>query len=159
MKMKLSDLIERVEAATGPDRELDYRLAYFLGWRFSGFEWAKQSRDQDWLSDDEFATLDEMAGGWKRPDQKEWPYPGTNTNEVPLWTASLDAAIGLVERVLPGWAWDVEGGGLRNHAHLLEPPKTPKEAWQGQTGQFGATPAIALMLALLHALTEEGETP
>ena len=67
----------------------------------------------------------------------------------PLYTASVDAVIALTERVLPGWHWsiyDTDGVG-RCNAQLERPDFTGAEDFDGT----GATPAIALLIALLRA--------
>lgn len=61
---------------------------------------------------------------------------------VPKLTASVDAAIALAERVLPDHDFIIgkTNGGLTIHAQV------------GPNGmEFGATPAIALCIALLRA--------
>jgi hypothetical protein len=83
------------------------------------------------------------------------------------FTASLDAALGLVERVLPGWKWTVA------HHHNMPDCETPdprpyyadaaSAAWiEGETRRkehaeaFGHTPALALLAALLRAIISNG---
>lgn len=61
----LNELLERVKAATGPDRQLDYALFCH------------------------FAPRD-VASAWH-------PHEGHQ------YTASIDAAVALCERLLPGW--------------------------------------------------------
>lgn len=65
---------------------------------------------------------------------------------VPIYTASLDAAIALVERVLPGWSFMLDNR-LRPQAKLL-PPGQISSADERSTGE---TIAIALLIALLKA--------
>jgi hypothetical protein len=71
--------------------------------------------------------------------------------EVPAYTASLDSALGLVERVLPGWAWRVEfvakwrPGGPFYGADLTDGIKPASR-------RAGPTPALAVLAALLKAL-------
>lgn len=149
-------IIARLEKATGPDRELDYRLAYSLGWRFNGFEWQEQSRDQDRLSDDQFRDLDQMAGGWKRPDQKKWPYPGSNDNEVPRWTASIDAALTLIPG---GWDWLLAVfQGERPTATIQRKGGGFHAAPEIEFDESGASPAIGLCIAAIKAIAAQAET-
>lgn len=75
MQGDLSKLIERVENATGPDRELDLELANVAGWRCDG----------DWLYTPDGAMAAFTA------------------DSPPAYTSSLDAALALVEEKLPGW--------------------------------------------------------
>ena len=75
--MTLTDLIARLEAATGPDPELDKLISLEL----VGFD----------------------------PDRlpTHWPDIGRPASPHAPYTASLDAAIALVEAKLPGWWWAV----------------------------------------------------
>lgn len=77
-KSSLDDLLARVEAATGADRELDGAICRAVGDQvasdqISGFIWRSGA-----------------TGGW---------------SDVPNLTASIDAVLALVERCLPGWEW------------------------------------------------------
>lgn len=118
--MTIAELLERVEGATGPDRELDAALCATL--RFGG---------------------DERCVRYP----KTWTRVGQIRDWVPVYSASLDAALALVERVLPGWTW--EGG--RDPA---------KASWaylyakiDGPTFSASApTAALALLAALLRSL-------
>jgi hypothetical protein len=77
----MDELIERLEKATGPDRELDGAIALSLGW-----------------------TFQKMKGDSKPYYRK----PGETTyymrSEVPAYTASIDAALTLVPE---GWAYQL----------------------------------------------------
>lgn len=66
----------------------------------------------------------------------------------PPVTASLDAAIALVERVLPGWDWGVMSAGEDGSEGKLW-----QHGWHDDTvvHAFHALPAIALIIALLKA--------
>ncbi len=79
---------------------------------------------------------------------------------APAYTASVDAAIALAERVLPGWGWELAS----NTSHIkncLNPeygnPVGKHPHWAAVANQSsrkfvdGATPAIALLIALLRA--------
>jgi len=104
----MAELIERLEAADGPCRELEYRIAYALGWRFDGFEGEDQSRDQETLSDQDFADLGMMAGAWKLPHQDRWPtdFDPPRWNDCPPeWTSSIDAALTLAEGFSEAQLW------------------------------------------------------
>lgn len=73
------DLLTRVRNATGPDREWDAEIASALGFPIE----------------------------WKQANYTMETYPvitWSDTREpCPQFTASIDAALALVERVLPGW--------------------------------------------------------
>lgn len=105
----MSNLTQRLEAATCGERELDAELAF----RF--------------------------MPGFVRGRSNDAAY-------APSFTTSLDAALALVERCLPGWRWAVgvygtgyqaalDSGGVFNQFHSEAP-----------------TPALALCLALIRAL-------
>lgn len=86
--MILKDLLDRVKGATGPDRKLDEDIAV---WTYP-----------------ELATFQRSpSGGWIHPEfGKIAPADG--------YTSSLDAALALVERRLPGWGCTITlalGGG------------------------------------------------
>lgn len=69
------------------------------------------------------------------------PGPGQLIPEGPYYTASLDAALALLERVRPGTLWElyrIAGGYLANL------PDTDSG--------FAPTPALALLIATLKAL-------
>jgi hypothetical protein len=80
------------------------------------------------------------------------------------YTASLDAALALVERVLPGSY--VELSGPRKYLHIPTPVPNRWKAYiatfnhDGDKTGWAATPALALLAALLRAListhSEEG---
>ena len=79
-------IIARLEAATGPDRELSRDIAFALGWRVC---WGK------WYSP---ATAAEA-----RKSKKALPaYPASL--EPPDFTGSLDAALTLVPK---GWGYQI----------------------------------------------------
>lgn len=116
--MTIEALIEKLSAATGPDRDIDGALV------------------------EVFATHPPL---WKRKrgSTSEWgnDHP-LSSWDAPRYTASLDAALALVEKKLPGWDWEVHNNGL---ARLLSP--------EGNSIYANApTPALALCLALLRAL-------
>jgi hypothetical protein len=75
---------------------------------------------------------------------------------VPPFTASLDAALALVESKLPGWLWAggtvgvFEGGEAA--LMTLHPPPDDAEAYS--IGR-AATPALAALIALLTALESQ----
>ena len=133
-------------AATGPDRELDARI-----WaEFDGRDVRDDLERGMMLAKSRKPPHDECVIGYIDPGKRSRNFsadgfrPGPN---LPNYTASLDAASTLVERVVPGAQWEVEG------------PKTPcatlfAEQCDDQT-HFAATPAIALCLADIRATLEE----
>jgi len=77
-KAELQALIERVKAATGPDREIDLEIALFAGW-----------------------THVRMKGDakpyWRKPGETQY----FMRSEPPRYTASLDAITAMIERDVP----------------------------------------------------------
>lgn len=143
MTADLSAIIARLEAAEVGGDELSARAMQVLvvpngrveQSRING-AWCIYVGDQLW-----------QERGWWRPDG--WPV-----------TTSLDAALALAERVLPGWLWDVTTittavGGLRKPlASVVRPDQTEGE--EIKTWGYGATPALALCIAILRAKQGEG---
>lgn len=141
----LSEFIARLEKAEGPDRELDAELARFEGW-----------------------TFEKMKGDahpyWRKPDTTA--YYMRERNGPPAYTVSLDASLALVERVMPGWSWSVDTMSQPPddwskvkrlpRAQLAEPVMTKFGKGIGRRADVqAATPALALLLALLTALARE----
>lgn len=119
---KLADLLAKVQAATGPDRELDSRLlCVHTGEDFEGL-----IRDGYTVSD-------------------------INPAE---YTASIDAALVLVEKVLPDVMWRLQSDpttGDGYEASLVSSERFPPSDGRAS----GATAPLALLAALLSALTEK----
>lgn len=64
---------------------------------------------------------------------------------------SCSAAIALVERVRPGWHWSIyDSNGAGKAEAQIEPPEFSYDPFEGEA----ATPAIALVLALLQSLED-----
>lgn len=148
----VEDLLARVEAATGADRELDVRLwAHFDGrevTRKGRLLLAKSSRGaQDQCQIGVFNDVTGFHAAWANP-----PYPKL--------TASLDAALALVERVRPGWQgeiqWAANGHG---YAALAPKPWAPHHGQEVEdVGGFEAaapTRPLAVIAALLRTLSGE----
>lgn len=75
-----------------------------------------------------------------------------NQLSFPKYTASLDAVIALVERVLPGWSWEARKSGFGNgQASVWDPMDQPRH---GTTirADHKSSPAIALLIATIKAL-------
>lgn len=135
---KLQVLLERVKAASGPDREMDAAV---------------------WLALEPGVT------------RKQWSYIHTASGQecrmdetrdatgrlivVPSFTASIDAALALVERVLPGWFGKVSFNGRGSFCWLWEPGVLDDD----DDGKpiYGKTPALAILAALLTALAASKE--
>lgn len=135
MSLDLAALLERVEAASGPDRELDADIT---------------------------DLLNPLGATWRRNPPGEYVYTyvdklGWGKNPEP-YTASLDAALALCERVLPGVWRDISGPNPNIAPHKGKPfvvtiecggPRKRVSAW-------GTSEALALLSALLKALRSTG---
>lgn len=127
----VAELLASVEAATGPEQELDALImcalvagpgAYVEQSKFNGKWCIYTAPNCSWQG----SVMDGMwrDGGW------------------PL-TASLDAALALCERVLPGWLIRLEIH--TSHARIQSPD------YVHDFGGLGATTPLALLAALLKA--------
>ena len=127
VKADVADLIWRVEKATGPDRDVDWRIA--------------------------------MAFHIPEPWQHTAPWPpfapkSKFEKSIPVFTGSIDAALALVERCLPGSGYVIGMG--------RETPDDPLGACAIYSGLSGdsrelaeeeaPTLPLAILLALLTAL-------
>lgn len=111
----LTDLLARLEATEGADRELDRTT-------------------DNWRMDHEMALSGHTSMSLLAP-----PY-----------TASLDASLGLVKRVLPGVLWRV--GSLDERAHARLASYGPDGHATLLVNTHATTPALALLCALLKAI-------
>jgi hypothetical protein len=126
-----ADLIARLEAATGPDRELDARIwcavfapegAYVERSRFNG-EWCIYH-----------------GKSVRSGEPRLWEAKNSRVRPV---TESLDAALTLVP--VGGWRWHVDYRPGAQCWHGLSSP------FNDECDSLGATPAIALCIAALKA--------
>lgn len=129
----LAGLLERVKAATGPTRELDGDLFLDLG----VYPIESQSR-------------------WESPPSapiREWA-----SRQALPYTASIDAALALVEKMLPGAVWHVmtDYGDL-NRAKIGQEGNPRASIYRSDDRQLfsqadAITPALAILAVLLTAL-------
>lgn len=136
---KYADIIERLGNAEDFDRDLDRDIGLTLmGWRYEDVEG--------------FGQMIYI------PDENAY-YPDHPGSLTPSITASIDAAIALVKRLLPGWRvenlceWENET--LRNRgAWTCDLRENGHEFFSGGRGKcpHAQTPALALLIALLRAL-------
>ena len=147
----ISELLERVQNATGPDRDVDVAIMATC------FDWAK-------------AEPPYYAPHCVGDEPIYWHAPNwLQKRPCPELTASMDAALALVERVLPGWKVSLYIGhltgakdGSGSRAELFS-PKKPKRIsatdwkWMKVAVCYHAhTPALAILAALLMALSMRG---
>ena len=123
------DLLKRVREATGADRELDAAIATAA----LGFDvWPKRVFDSHTGWTDRFVSVMGRAS-----DKTHW-------ESIPEFTASLDAALALVERLGRHWSLS-DVGGAYYIASIADRPSFEAK---------GRTPALALLAALLSSLDE-----
>lgn len=140
---ELQSLLERVEKAAGPDREIDAAA-------FQGF-------DPDFPE----GALQMHAGFIDPANFATGPYTSV---KAPRYTASIDAALALVERVLPGSLWHVNRpaewkGKTKKRRGVLVPAfegyislGTIGNADYVSGSAMGHNPALAILAALLKAM-------
>jgi hypothetical protein len=123
----LDTLITRVEALTGPDREVDAEIALAVGW---------------------VSMTDRQGDTW-------WHLPDGDWQRLPRLTGSLDAGKALLGQLLPGLGWSVgkpDGTDygqchIWNHANRTKP-----FVWSE-----AATEEIAFVAAILRAYRAKGD--
>jgi len=113
-RQTLSDLLEKVRACEGADREVDRLIVEAFGTKPSGIPVC------------------------------------ANILGIGAFTSSVDAALALVERVLPGWWWAVGqySGGAAS-------ANVSRDGKRHGPDVMAPTPALALLAALLTALLAE----
>lgn len=127
-----ADIRRRLAEATGPDKDIDVAIARAL------FEVVDRSNITGWR-EDYFILLPETIAG---------PYE----KRVPEWTASLDAAVALVEEKLPGWCilMAYNSKTKRGRADIHSEPLGTPGIWT--KGGGGTTLPLAVVTALFAAL-------
>ena len=142
--MTLSSLIKRLEEAEGLiDLELDAEIDIFL---FGGETiWKQISGSMD------------MVPASRRPSKHH--IGGFANEHVPRYSSSIDAAISLAERVLPGCFYLIGKGKTRHD----EPPFGAQIMFGTDEvlgeGESSASLSISLVLATLRAIQSKGEQP
>jgi hypothetical protein len=149
MVADLTELLERVKEATGPDREIDRAIALATG---------QLHEDHDCVLDLTGARGTRLY----RIDPDGGRVFGGLGDDILIrpYTASLDAALALVERVLPEHVWTLSSGhqvgGPSSYdgygsdvAEFIKTADYPEH--------FGRTPALALLTATLTALAAQGD--
>jgi hypothetical protein len=141
-QLGLGELLARVKTATGADRAIDRAIAkhFKIEWDY-GADWPT-------IIDDD---------GEKTSEPTAYPY-----------TASIDAALALTERMLPGWKWGVSSHSFQGGEHYPDgKPKyidgfrahvTKRSALRPMPSIADArTAPLALLAALLSALLNTKE--
>lgn len=107
----MTSLLTRLESGAGSDRELDCRL-HVLEMRRPG-----DDREMHTIGP---PTYDPPRHFFNPSPEIDWN--GYDLlNNAPPFTSSLDAALSLVERMLPGWDWYV-----RLATSAAPPPFSPR---------------------------------
>jgi len=145
----LSDLLERCRKATGPDSSIDVALLPF---------WAP---DHDALKAYDAQYETEFRDGGFSVWKKDGGYSASTP--FPRFTASIDAALALTERLLPGWvvsdlaqaprlAGDPWGCGLAVYYG-----SDPSKSQSAHSGYDFPTAPLAILVCLLQSLIAKGE--
>lgn len=128
----LPALLSRLEAAEGPSRELDSEIVRVL---------CPSAVVTTYLaSDDEDSVFHAQSLGL------------SDRASVPAYTASLDAALALAERALPGWGWSITRKDKWSWVCVNEPDATV-EIVRGEHTQ----PALALCIAIVKAKIQQAK--
>jgi hypothetical protein len=125
----LTDLLARVEKATGPDRD-GGKLAVKFAYEVTGIDPATSIMK---IADDE----------WER-----WSFAFHRFGEA--WNGSLDSALALVERMTDGGALSIESNPLDCYAAIYWPDFA-------EARRKDRCVALALLAALLRALVAREE--
>lgn len=128
MTTNLHALLERLEDATGPDRELDALIALALDGAVGIVRASAEGRpNEPFLTQSADGEEDALEG----------------------YTASVDAALALVERVLPGWRVALNSDPHRVPLWSAQLKKSGDD-WKLH-GETAPIPALALCIAVVRA--------
>jgi hypothetical protein len=130
----LADLLERVKAASGP-------LAMI-----------------DWDIEEAFGDWENLGGARKRHKVTGEDRTGYIEPQG-AYTASLDATLALVERVLPGWSPAIRRDPRPAFERLWHAFVARNGSGREQHAGWGSTPALALLTAMLTALSQGATGP
>lgn len=142
---KLRELLERVEAASGPDREIDFDLiSTFDEGSYAAREIESFRR---WEGEKMISE-----GGPHYWGISYWRENFSSSCPIIKLTASLDASIALVERMLPGHGWSVNDySGVKSGVGCFI--HSPARCFH----ETGKTAPLAVLATLLSALISQAE--
>lgn len=143
--MTRAEILDALRNAKGPDRELD-------AWIYCKFILSnlRPAREDDHL--DKYGYP--LIAGLIRCR--------TGILSALPYTSSLDTAIALVERVRPGCEWLIDKGKLTDHKPFYGAQIMIKDGDAHDVigeGEYNATPAIALLIALLESMEDSDPLP
>lgn len=138
----MRELIAKLESAGAGSRELGHEVLLHFGWHRSHYGHFYGPLYQ-----------------WSAPDRKPCLIQG-DEDKLPNPTTSLDAALALAERVLPGWypavepRFFIDGEVVRWKATVIRPlwhQYTPISDWfERVENRTAATAALAVCAAILR---------
>lgn len=135
---KLLELIDRLEQVPGPARGIDEALMSLF-----------------YIRDDRHIGAHEDDGqGWKPALDRVWVDPTTDkwvSTHAFEFSRSVDAALALITKVLPGVEWSVRANVPGQEWATATVRVAPLLSVSGEC----ATPALSLLCALLRAVARE----
>lgn len=142
--MTAPTLHQRVQAATGADREIDAEL-----WALSEGRAIRHDERTNVIYADKDG--DSVPVGHIDPGKFSRNFTARSALAFPAYTASLDATLELCARVLPGWMLTLaQYDGFWQAQFCGRAGKRFREF-----GSEGKTPALALLSAMLTALEDD----
>lgn len=158
--MTRQELLDALRKADGPGRELDADIAKALGFNTWSICIGDARLGSPWREcghSDDIARLKAQYAALDAPDPDYWfmaREPEVNATKIPHYTASLDAALKLVEEVLPGWF--IKLSGVHTDGHWRWSLWAPDTTDTPTTFHGHSNREIALLIALLTALDAKG---
>lgn len=137
-KEQLASLLARVEAATGPDRELGVDILICIG---------------GWSCSEDFELSDHEGKMWSRAISPR-KRPGLWEHMNPA--LSIDAALALVRRVLPGWDYELTYFAAHGAIFILW-DEGLRVDWEMRTWSEARTAPLAIIASLLKGLIAQTE--
>lgn len=135
----LNELLERVKAATGPDKDIDVALLHL----WEPTHEALRSYDERYQTE----LRDGVFSVWKTDGGYSASVP------FPRFTSSIDAALALVERVLPGCEYEATN---LYHVAMVSLPMNMSMVMDPQTARReDNNMPLTILSALLQALISQ----